>query len=424
MTAEFWAGAGERIAMQAAGRGHPILFTEAIVSPNATDPKFIRLLFQVPPTTSYNAVTGMANDFALSLGERDVRIARQGQYLAVEVSRQANYRIEFTKIVGRLNLKPFHAYLGVGMDGQQVVANMASPDACHILIGGITGCGKTTLAQSMIASLCAYTPYRNLQVVLLDLKRDDNFARHISDHVHTHACTLADCKRALAMVVKVMKEKERPDCRIVVYCDEINELVQQGGDEVASGVQSIANMGRGLGIGLLLCAQHSKSTQLPSSIKANIPLKISGRVASAAQAASVSGRSKSGAERLAGRGDFIALSGGHEIRFQAPVFAPYIRKRPVVSWERSAEAFERKFGSAIRTTPASPAQPDEDDDKLNDLADRIVAVLDAAPDPDALSADEISRRVSGHRVRGTTYKLRFDNALAIARKRLNRARGN
>jgi S-DNA-T family DNA segregation ATPase FtsK/SpoIIIE len=52
-------------------------------------------------------------------------------------------------------------------------------------------------------------------------------------------------------------------------------------------------------------------------LKANFPVRLVGRVTSAEDARVAAGVSGTGAERLLGRGDFIAVAAGQTIRFQA-----------------------------------------------------------------------------------------------------------
>jgi S-DNA-T family DNA segregation ATPase FtsK/SpoIIIE len=52
------------------------------------------------------------------------------------------------------------------------------------------------------------------------------------------------------------------------------------------------------------------------AVKANLPVRLVGRVSSADDARVASGVSASGAEKLSGSGDFIAVAGGQITRFQ------------------------------------------------------------------------------------------------------------
>lgn len=414
--AEGWVAIGKRVQDVAAQHGCEMWFVEAILNPSPENPRFVRLLYMIGATTRVANVLSLSQDFALAIGEKDVRVKRDGDRISVEITRDAPYSVDFFATMKRLSLKPYQFYLGRGFGGEDLIANMASPEACHVLIAGITGCGKTTLAQTMITSMCAFTRWRDLQIIALDLKRDDRFTKVVAEHVHTHAQTLPEIRAALGEIGSMIQRGVKPSCRVLVYCDEVNEVVEQGGRDVITGLQSIANMGRGLGFSLLLCGQHSKATQLPPPVKANMPLRIAGRVGSAQEAANVSGVRQVGAERLGGKGDFVAVWGGREERFQAPAFTPPPRKtRPptiVSPWSVRQEAPTFVY-PAITQAPKTGGQ----EARIVKLADDIAEVLRTSPDPDLLSNNAISVRVRGKPVIGSSYHRDFTEALRRARER-------
>jgi DNA segregation ATPase FtsK/SpoIIIE-like protein len=57
-------------------------------------------------------------------------------------------------------------------------------------------------------------------------------------------------------------------------------------------------------------------------IKANFPVRLVGRVTSVEDARTATGWSGTGAERLMGRGDFLAVAEGRVTRFQAAHVTP------------------------------------------------------------------------------------------------------
>ena len=74
---------------------------------------------------------------------------------------------------------------------------------------------------------------------------------------------------------------------------------------------------RGAGIHVVAATQKPTAGVLGSLMKANFPVRLVGRVTSATDARVASGWSGTGAERLEGRGDFIAVAEGKVTRFQA-----------------------------------------------------------------------------------------------------------
>jgi DNA segregation ATPase FtsK/SpoIIIE-like protein len=84
----------------------------------------------------------------------------------------------------------------------------------------------------------------------------------------------------------------------------------------------LVQRGREAGIHVIGATQKPSSTVLGSIVKANFPVRLIGRVTSADDARVAAGIGATGAEKLTGRGDFIAVTGPGTIRFQAAYIAP------------------------------------------------------------------------------------------------------
>ena len=105
--------------------------------------------------------------------------------------------------------------------------------------------------------------------------------------------------------------------RIVIVVDELADLVQTGGPAIMEHLGRLVQRGREAGIHVIGATQKPSSTILGSIVKANFPVRLVGRVTSAEDARVAAGIGGTGAERLTGRGDFIAVTGPGTIRFQA-----------------------------------------------------------------------------------------------------------
>ena len=73
---------------------------------------------------------------------------------------------------------------------------------------------------------------------------------------------------------------------------------------------------------VVACTQKPSAALLGGVTKACFPVRLVGRVTSIEDARVATGIGGSGAERLCGRGDFLAVSGAGVIRFQAAFAAP------------------------------------------------------------------------------------------------------
>lgn len=287
-------------------------------------PGFIEMLLRPAPGTKVNQVRALQADIALAVGKSNVRIAQSGNHLAIQIARESREPVRLSNLLVQLgDLPRFTAVLGLSEDGAPLLARLSSPDVSHLLIAGTTGSGKTSLAQSIVLSLCEKHRAHELGVIVLDPKRKerDEFSRAIESHLLLPvAHTREEIVGAVARVLDVMDRRvsdQEPMPRILVYADELADLCQIGGEELILSLTRIAQRGREPGIHLLACTQKPSAKAIGSLLKANLPLRLVGRVVSSDDARMAAGVAGCGAERLSGCGDFIAVTGTRTIRFQA-----------------------------------------------------------------------------------------------------------
>jgi S-DNA-T family DNA segregation ATPase FtsK/SpoIIIE len=94
------------------------------------------------------------------------------------------------------------------------------------------------------------------------------------------------------------------------------------GTTVIQSLTRLAQRGREAGLHLVIGVQKPSTAALGPMLKANFPVRLVGRVASAEDARVAAGQAASGAERLLGRGDFVAVAGGQTVHFQAAWVSP------------------------------------------------------------------------------------------------------
>jgi S-DNA-T family DNA segregation ATPase FtsK/SpoIIIE len=109
---------------------------------------------------------------------------------------------------------------------------------------------------------------------------------------------------------------------VVVVIDELADLLMVGGKDVQRALTRLTQRGREAGIHVIAATQKPTTAVLGPLVKANFPVRLVGRVTSVEDARTATGWSGTGAERLMGRGDFLAVAEGRVIRFQAAHVSP------------------------------------------------------------------------------------------------------
>lgn len=342
----------DRIEMVLASHKAPARVTGGVVTPRVVQ-------FHLVPAmgTKVNKLQALANDLALALGVPDVRVSRQGNSIKLEVPREDTQPVKLLPLMARLaqvspvqgntesltrarpgrssSIPPFTAVLGMCDDGAPLLMRLSSPDVAHVLIAGTTGSGKTALCQTMILSLAMTHRRSQLQLVLIDPKQRafEPFATlpHLLWPIIGQAPSAAS---ALDELVRLMETRgqarlEGVEPRIVVVIDELADLMQVAGKALSDPLTRLVQRGREAGIHVIACAQKPSNQVIGPLIKANFPARLVGKVVSIEDARVASGIGGTGAERLAGRGDFLAIAAGQVVRFQVAYASPAEIRRVV-----------------------------------------------------------------------------------------------
>ncbi len=216
---------------------------------------------------------------------------------------------------------PGTAVLGLDEEGIPLLLRLSSPDVTHCLVAGAAGSGKTELVRSIIASMVAFQQPRDLQLALFDpLGRG---LAPFSSVPHLLFPLVREPGEMIARLWQLLDQVGRREQewlsypRIVIIVHELDAVLHAGGEQAAALLTRLAQRGRRAGLSLVACTQRPSAHDVGVLLKANLPLRIVGKVDNADEARAATGISGSGAEHLLGRGDFLLLAGGARIRFQA-----------------------------------------------------------------------------------------------------------
>jgi len=318
----------------------------ARVTGGTVTPRWVR--FQVLPAVGakISKIKGLSEELAAALDARNCRVSRRGAAVAVEIPRDDPQPVRLLPLFRQLDdggdVPPVTAILGLAEDGAPLLIRLPSPDVAHILVAGTTGSGKTVLLQTMILSLAMTNPAPALQerrgeglsLVLIDPK-GHAFAlfeglAHLTRPVIRE---VEEATEALQSLVRLMERRGlstlppgggsqalRPI--IVLVIDELADLLMVGGKPVQHALTRLTQRGREAGVHVVAATQKPASSVLGPLVKANFPVRLVGKVTSANDARTATGWSGTGAERLLGRGDFLAVAEGRVVRFQAAHVSP------------------------------------------------------------------------------------------------------
>ncbi len=308
----------------------------ATVTGGNVTPRWIQYLLHTAPGIKINRVEALSREIALALGVPDARVSAKNGMVRIDVPRCDPQPVKLLKLVARLPLSrlPFGAaVLGLADDGAPLLMRLPSPDVSHVLASGTTGSGKTALLQSIVCSLMLAHRPAQLQLLLIDPKGYSFSSLSGLPHLLRPIAAQPDqINNVLAEAMSLMEKRAeracvpdrslRPDelavCpRVVLVIDELADIVQSNGAQVLDPIGRLVQRGREAGLHVIAATQKPASAVIGPIVKANFPVRLVGRVVSSEDARVAAGIGGTGAERLSGRGDFLAISAEGTLRFQA-----------------------------------------------------------------------------------------------------------
>ena len=299
-------------------------------------------LFEILPAagTKINTIINLADDISRSMGVGAVRIAQifGTQFLGVEVPNEKRETITIKELLSDSNFTntshKIPLCIGKDISGNIEVIDLSKTP--HLLVAGTTGSGKSVFINTLLASILYKFSPEEMRLILIDPKMLELSVYNDIAHLLTPVVT--EPKKAIIALKWVCKEMERryslmneENTRslegynqksierlpyIVVFIDEMADLMMTAGKEVEHHVQRLAQMARACGIHLVMATQRPSVDIITGSIKANFPSRISFQVASKYDSRTVLG--ETGAEQLLGNGDMLmSKNGGNIIRYQS-----------------------------------------------------------------------------------------------------------
>jgi len=291
-------------------------------------PRWVRYQLLPEVSTKIARIIALSEEIALRLDAPSVRIARQGAAIHIEVPRANPQTVHLLQLNQQLGQIPRQtAVLGLDETGLPLLLRLSSPEVAHVLVAGTTGSGKTALARSMALSLAMHNRLGDIQLVFIDPKRNGfaGLANPDADGPLPHLLrpVVDDVHQAIFLLGELVTEMVRRDRenvsspRLVIFIDEVADLMEQGGRAVDRLLTRLTQRGRSAGLHLIACTQKPLAATIGSLTRSNFPVRLVGSVTSADDARVAAGMPGTGAEKLLGRGDFLLVAKGQVVRFQA-----------------------------------------------------------------------------------------------------------
>lgn len=287
-------------------------------------PRLIRLFFRPEPHVKVSTIKAAHDNLALAMQipASTLRlVGPTGEGIVVEFPNPKPRPVTLLQILDCIDKwQPGMALLGLSDEGVPLLLRITSPEVPHVLIAGTTGSGKSELQRTIVTSMVLTQSARDVQFILIDPKARPFRIFQNAPHVIRYLTTVNEIVEALRSVVLLMEhrdERHENSPLIIMVIDELADLIFQAGDQVETPLMRLVQRGREAGIHVIAATQRPSSAVLSGLLKANFPLRLVGKVVSLEDARVAAGQYGTGAERLIGRGDFLAVAGDGPVRFQA-----------------------------------------------------------------------------------------------------------
>ena len=386
--------------------------------------------YEVKPAVGVrvNRISNLADDLALALAAKDVRIEAPipGKSLVgIEVPNSEIATVSFRELWEQSKTNPnkfLEVPLGKAVDGSARSFDLGRMP--HLLVAGSTGSGKSVAVNGIISSILMKARPDQVKFLMVDPKMVElsvyNDIPHLLIPVVTNPRKAA---KALQKVVDEMEnryelfskfgvrniagynakvedwnaqsqEKQIPLPLIVVIVDELADLMMVASKEVEDAIIRLGQKARAAGIHMILATQRPSVDVISGLIKANVPSRVAFAVSSGTDSRTI--LDENGAEKLLGRGDmlFKPIDENHPVRLQGSFISDddverivtFIKDQASADYDESfdpGEVSENDFGGGSSANGGS-----SEGDPLFEEAKALVLETQKA------SASMIQRRLS------------------------------
>ncbi len=318
---------------------------------------------QPAPGVKVSSIVALANDLALAMEARGIRIIAPipgKAAVGIEIPNRTPQLVYLKTLIRseKFATSSFELPLALGktINGESYIADLAKMP--HLLIAGATGSGKSVGINTILMSLMYAVNPAKVKFMLVDPKKLElSIYNELKDHYLVWRPDLDETvitkpSNAISMLNSMVLEMERryewlsqiharniveynrkvqhmQDTSghtgqysqlpyIVIVIDELADLMMVAAKEVEAPIARLAQMARAVGIHLIVATQRPSVDVLTGVIKANFPARIAYLVFSKVDSRTI--LDMNGAEQLLGNGDMLYQPPGSPkpIRLQNP----------------------------------------------------------------------------------------------------------
>lgn len=387
-------------------------------------PTVTRYELSPAPGVKISKFTNLADDLALHMaapsGLRIEAPIPNKAAIGIEIPNRNKTTVTFRESIDNEKFKKSKSKLSVAL-GKDISGNPMFSDLAkmpHLLVAGTTGSGKSVCLNSMIVSILYNATPDEVKILLIDPKQVEFGVYNGLPHLLVPV--VSDPRKAagaLGWAVTEMLTRyktlnangvrdiaaynslcdERDDLvkmpQIVIFIDELADLMTVAPSEVEDSIQRLAQMARAAGMHLVVATQRPSVDVITGVIKANIPSRIALTVKSYVDSKIII--DTAGAEKLMGNGDMLYYPVGvpKPVRIQGCYLSDgeiekvvnFIKGNNATNYsDEVQQEIERQAVQEKKKTdePAASGSVDSGDDLLN----RAIELFVSAPEKASISA--------------------------------------
>lgn len=348
----------------------------------------------------YSKVINLSEDLCLALETESILVERipGKSTVGIEVPNSRREVISLREILESREFRearsPLTVALGKDISGRIKTADLSTMP--HLLVAGSTGSGKSVMVNAFIMSILLRATPSEVRFIMVDPKTVELGLYHEIPHLLTPVIT--DMKKAANALKNAVSEMERrlkllaehgvrnidqfnakmgkrremleregnADLAkalknlpyILIIIDELADLMIQEGRQIEESVTRLAQMARAVGLHLVLATQRPSVDVITGLIKANVPARISFRLATRIDSRTI--LDSMGAEALLGKGDMLFLPPGtaRMMRVHGPFVTEEEIEAVVQRWK--AQGMPR-YENAYLAAPPDEVERDDDE---------------------------------------------------------------